>query len=65
MTIMLFHNYLLSYLHIFINSFLFLHFALEFARYPYRILQINYVDVDGAVTYGKPAYYKSDRVRLT
>ena len=23
-----------------------LHFALEFARCPYRILQINYVDVD-------------------
>ena len=34
------------YLHIFINSFLFLHFALEVARCPYRILQINYVDVD-------------------
>ena len=27
-------------------SELFLHFALEFARCPYRILQINYVDVD-------------------
>ena len=27
-------------------TFLFLHFALEFARCPYRILQINYVDVD-------------------
>ena len=40
------HSYLLPYLHIFIYSFLFLHFALEFARCPYRILQINYVDVD-------------------
>ena len=38
--------YSLSYLYIFINSFLFLHFALEFARCSYRILQINYVDVD-------------------
>ena len=26
--------------------FALLHFALEFARCPYRILQINYVDVD-------------------
>ena len=26
--------------------FLFSHFAQEFARCPYRILQINYVDVD-------------------
>ena len=43
---LLYHNYLLPHLHIFIYSFLFLHFALEFARYPYRILQINYVDVD-------------------
>ena len=43
---LLYHNYLLPYLHIFIYSFLFLHFALEFARCPYRILQINYVDVD-------------------
>jgi len=39
-------NYFLRYLQIFIYSFLFLHFALEFARCPYRILQINYVDVD-------------------
>ena len=43
---LLYHSYLLPYLHIFIYSFLFLHFALEFARCPYRILQINYVDVD-------------------
>ena len=43
---LLYHNYLLPYLHIFIYSFLFLHFALEFARCPYRILQINHVDVD-------------------
>ena len=43
---LLYHNYLLPYLHIFTYSFLFLHFALEFARCPYRILQINYVDVD-------------------
>ena len=43
---LLYHNYLLPYLYIFIYSFLFLHFALEFARCPYRILQINYVDVD-------------------
>ena len=43
---LLYHNYLLPYLHISIYSFLFLHFALEFARCPYRILQINYVDVD-------------------
>ena len=37
---------------------LFLHFALEFARCPYRILQINYVDVDVDVIWnmiiGKP-----------
>ena len=33
-------------MYIFINSFLFLHFALEFARCPYRILQIKDVDVD-------------------
>ena len=39
-------NYFLPYLHIFIYSFLFLHFALEFARCPYKILQINYVDLD-------------------
>ena len=43
---LLYHNFLLLYLHIFIYSFLFLHFALEFARCPYWILQINYVDVD-------------------
>ena len=43
---LLYHNYLLPYLHIFIYSFLFLQFALEFAWCPYRILQINYVDVD-------------------
>ena len=43
---LLYHNYLLPYLHIYIYSSLFLHFALEFARCPYRILQINYVDVD-------------------
>ena len=43
---LLYLNYLLPYLHIYIYSFLFLHFALEFARCPYRILQINYVDVD-------------------
>ena len=41
-----YHSYLLPYLRIFIYSFLFLHFALEFATCPYRILQINYVDVD-------------------
>ena len=45
-SLLLYHSYLLPYLHIFIYSFLFLHFALEFARCPYRILQINYVDVD-------------------
>ena len=28
------------------NTRHFLHFAMEFARCPYRILQINYVDVD-------------------
>ena len=44
---------LLSCLHIFINSFLFLHFALEFARCPYRILQINYVDVDVDVIFAE------------
>ena len=43
---LLYLNYLLPYLHIYIYSFLFLHFALEFARCPYRILQISYVDVD-------------------
>ena len=46
---LLYHSYLLPYLHIFIYSFLFLHFALEFARCPYRILQINYVDVDTCI----------------
>ena len=46
MSSLLYHKYLLRYLHIFIYSFLFLHFALEFARRRYRILQINYVDVD-------------------
>ena len=40
---LLYHNYLLPYLHIFIYSFLFLLFALEFARCPYKILPINYV----------------------
>ena len=44
-----YHNYLLPYLHIFIYSFLFLLFALEFARCPYRILLINYVDVDTCI----------------
>ena len=29
-----------------VHLFLFLHFALEFARCPYRILQIKDVDVD-------------------
>ena len=46
MSSVLYHNYLLPYLHIFIYSILFLHFALEFVRRPYTILQINYVDVD-------------------
>ena len=49
MSSLLYHNYLLPYLHIFIYSLLFLHFALEFARRPYRILQINYVDVEAYV----------------
>ena len=44
MSSLLYDNYLLPYLHIFIYSFLFLHFALEFSRCPYTILQINYVD---------------------
>ena len=43
---LLYLNYLLPYLHIYIYSFLFLHFALEFARCPYRILLISYVGVD-------------------
>ena len=34
---------LFAHIYLFI---LFLHFALEFARFPYRILQIKYVDVD-------------------
>ena len=34
---------LLAHIYLFI---LFLHFALEFARFPYRILQIKYVYVD-------------------
>ena len=46
MSSVLYHNYLLPFLHIFIYSILFLHFALEFVRRPYTILQINYVDVD-------------------
>ena len=48
MSSLLYHNYLLPYLHIFIYSFLYLHFALEFVRCPYRTLQIqvNYVDVE-------------------
>ena len=46
MSSVLYHNYLLPYLHIFIYSILFLHFALEFVRRPYTILQINDVDVD-------------------
>ena len=37
MSSLLYHNYLLPYLRIFIYSFLFLHFALEFVRRPYRI----------------------------
>ena len=44
MSSVLYHNYLLPYLHIFIYSILFLHFALEFVRRPYTILQINYAD---------------------
>ena len=48
MSSLLYHNYLLPYLHIFIYSFLSLHFALEFVRCPYRTLQIQvkYVDVE-------------------
>ena len=40
---LLYHNYLLPYLYIFIYSFLFLHFALEFARCPYRIWRCRYI----------------------
>ena len=32
--------------HAYIRSFISLHLVLEFAVCPYRILQINYVDVD-------------------
>ena len=49
MSSLLYHNYLLPYVHKFIYSLLFLHFALEFARRPYRILQIKYVDVEAYV----------------
>ena len=38
-------NYFLPYLHIYLFIFI-LALALEFARCPYKILQINYVDLD-------------------
>ena len=56
MSSVLYHNYLLPFLHIFIYPILFLHFALEFVRRPYTILQINYVDVDVDVDVDVEAY---------